>query len=485
MQKIYGGPRLRRLREERGLTQLQLARVLDLSASYVNQIENDQRPLTVSVLLKLNATFGLDAQFFTAEEDARLVADLQEALVAVGASPPAPAALEEFVARMPDIGAALVTVHRRLRAATEQLEQFSAHLAVPSDSGAGHAVPMPFEEVRDFFYDRHNHVPELDSAAERLFTESGLRPGSLDAQLTALLEAEHGIAVRLRTDPPDRPGPKRVFDSPNRILTLARHLSAGQRAFQIATQLAFLTQREEIDRQVATASDLSADARELARIGLANYFAGALLLPYNRFLDAAEQLRYDIEMLAMQFEVGFETVCHRLSTLQRPTRRGIPFFFVRIDRAGNISKRQSATAFHFSRVGGSCPLWVVHDAFGTPGRILTQIAQMPDGRTYLWIARTTDDGFRPYGAPHRSFAVGLGCDITHAARLVYSQGLQLDEHMSPVSIGAGCKVCERTDCEQRAFPQIGRPVRVDVDFSSRLPYPPEGNGQPPEGPFTL
>ncbi|WP_305094005.1 short-chain fatty acyl-CoA regulator family protein [Prescottella sp. R16] len=469
MQKIYGGPRLRRLREERGLTQLELARVLDLSASYVNQLENDQRPLTVPVLLKLNTTFNLDAQFFAAEEDARLAADLQDVLTAIGPAVPSPTVVEEFVARMPDVGHALVAVHRRLLAATEQLEQYSAHLEAPEVDSVR---PMPFEEVRDFFYDRHNHIAELDDAAERLFVENGLRIGSLDTQLTALLESEHGIGVRLRTDPPDRPGPKRVYDAADRILTLSRQLSPGQRAFQIATQLAFLTRSAAIDDLVDAAVGLGANARELAKIGLANYFAGALLLPYNEFLDAAELLHYDIEMLASQFEVGFETVCHRLSTLQRPTRRGVPFFFVRTDRAGNISKRQSATAFHFSRVGGSCPLWVVHDAFGTPGRILTQVAQMPDGRTYLWIARTTDDGARPYGTPARSFAVGLGCDITHAGRLVYSRGLRLDEQMSPVPIGAGCKICERTDCAQRAFPQIGRPVRVDVDSSSRLPYPP-------------
>src|SRR5699024_4904049 len=152
--------------------------------------------------------------------------------------------------------------------------------------------------------------------------------------------------------------------------------------FQMATQIALLAQREAIDA-IADEGDLAPQSAALARVGLANYFAGALLLPYTRFLDAAEELRYDIDLLSVQFEVGFETVCHRLSTLQRPGRRGVPFFFVRTDRAGNISKRQSATAFHFSRVGGSCPLWVVHDAFASPGRILTQVAQMPDGRTYL------------------------------------------------------------------------------------------------------
>jgi predicted transcriptional regulator len=182
-------------------------------------------------------------------------------------------------------------------------------------------------------------------------------------------------------------------------------------------------------------------------------------------------LRYDIELLSLRFEVGFETICHRLSTMQRPSHRGVPFFFVRIDRAGNISKRQSATAFHFSRVGGSCPLWILHDAFTTPGRILTQIAQMPDGRTYLWVARTTSDRRHAYGTPEKTFAIGLGCDLAHAHRLVYSQGLRMEDPDAAVPIGAGCKVCERTNCTQRAFPQIGRPILADPHYSSRVPYP--------------
>ena len=163
----------------------------------------------------------------------------------------------------------------------------------------------------------------------------------------------------------------------------------GQRAFQIATQLALLSQSDLISAIVATDDQLSAESRGVARIGLANYFAGAFLLPYREFHQAAEELRYDIDLLARRFEMGFETVCHRLSTLQRPQQRGVPFIFVRTDKAGNISKRQSATAFHFSRVGGSCPLWVVHDAFAQPGRIVVQVAQMPDGRSYFWVAKTT------------------------------------------------------------------------------------------------
>jgi len=157
--------------------------------------------------------------------------------------------------------------------------------------------------------------------------------------------------------------------------------------------------------------------------------------------------------------------------LQRPSARGVPFFFVRVDRAGNISKRQSATDFHFSRVGGSCPLWNVHEAFAHPGRILTQLAQMPDGRTYLWIARTVQRGHGEYGAPGKSFSIGLGCDLRHAARLVYSKGLDLGDAASATPIGAGCRVCERPSCPQRAFPPIGRPLTIDENRSRFAPYP--------------
>jgi predicted transcriptional regulator len=254
-------------------------------------------------------------------------------------------------------------------------------------------------------------------------------------------------------------------------LKLSTILSSGQQAFEMATQLAFLEMGETLDRLAEEASHGSEEAYRLARIGLANHFAGALLMPYRAFLKAAEALRYDIELLGQRFGVGFETICHRLSTLQRPEARGVPFFFVRVDRAGNISKRQSATDFHFSRVGGSCPLWNVYEAFSAPDRVLTQLARMPDGRTYLWIARTVSRGLGGYGAPTKTFAIGLGCDLSHADRLVYAKGLDLKDADAAVPIGAGCKVCERPNCPQRAFPPIGRRTAINENERRFTPYP--------------
>ena len=464
--KTFAGARLRRLREDHGLTQVALARALDLSTSYVNQLENDQRPITVPVLLALTERFNLPPHFFAPDSNARLVADLSESLAESQVSG---AQLEELAARMPELGHAIIGLHRRLTATTAELDALRNRAS--DDSPDAQRTPMPFEEVRDFFYDRKNYVDELDRRAEDLFTGAGLRVGELDVQLIEVLAGRFGITVVLGDGATLGAGIKRRYSPDGKTLHIARWLRPGRRAFQMATQLALLTQNELFTAILATNDQLSPEAREVARIGLANYFAGALLLPYRIFLTEANALRYDIDQLARRFEVGFETVCHRLSTLQRPDARGVPFIFVRADAAGNISKRQSATAFHFSRAGGSCPLWVVHHAFNRPGEFITQVAQMPDGRSYFWIARTTDSPPSRYLGQRKSFAIGLGCELVHAEKLVYSAGVDLSDSETSVAIGAGCKVCDRTACAQRAFPYVGRPVLVDPHASSDLPYP--------------
>lgn len=465
MAKTFAGARLRRLRDERGLTQVALARALGLSNSYVNQLENDQRPITVAVLLALSDRFDLPTHYFAPDADARLTADLREILTDV-----TPAQIEELVARMPEVGQTMVSLHRRLHDATAELE--SVHGRANLDAQTGAQPPMPFEEVRDFFYDRRNYIDDLDRAAEDLFTSQRLRVGGLDGQLAELLTDQFGITVVIDDGDALGAGVKRRYRDDVKALYLARWLLPGQRAFQLATQLALLLHTDLITSIVATDDELSVEAREVARIGLANYFAGALLLPYRRFLSAATELRYDVDRLARKFDVGFETICHRLSTLQRGDARGVPFIFVRTDSAGNISKRQSATAFHFSRVGGNCPLWVVHHALSRPGEFLTQVAQMPDGRSYFWLAKTSVSTPSRYLGTPKSFTIGLGCDLAHADKLVYSTGIDLTDAAAAVPIGAGCRICDRPECPQRAFPYVGRPVLVDPQTSSNLPYPP-------------
>lgn len=470
MTKSFVGVRLRRLREDRGMNQLAVARALEISSSYYNQLENNQRPLTVQLLVRLTGLFGVDALYFSEEDEAKLITDLREALVAGAPEVSVSSAeLRAFASQMPVLARAVCSIQRRQRQATEQAALLAARFGDAQQDLLSGLPPMPYEEVRDYFARQHNYFDELDRLAEQLAESEGVRPDSAYTALETRLRERHSVRVIVdRAD--DSAAPLRQYDANHRTLRLWAGLERRQRAFQLATQLAFLEAERPIDALIARATELGTQARALARIGLASYFAGALLMPYTTFRDAAESLRYDAALLGQRFDLGFESVCHRLSTLQRPGAPGVPFFFVRVDRAGNISKRQSATDFHFSRVGGSCPLWNVYEAFESPGRILTQLAQMPDGRTYLWIARTVTHERGGFGTPSKTFAIGLGCDLRHAHRLVYARGLDLSDQAARTPIGAGCKVCERANCPQRAFPPIGKLVAANVHESRFEPY---------------
>jgi len=470
MSGVLAGARLRHLRDDRGLSQAEMARRLDVSPSYLNQLEHNRRPLTVPVLLRLAEAFGVDATFFSAQDGSRLIAELRDALAdeAVGIEVSA-SQMAELVDDHPEFARALIELRRRYR---DTVAKTSALIGGQGLPGADEALlAMPHEQVRDFFYDRQNYIDALDRAAETLAQELELVSSSdLRLALARRLRDAHDVRV-VSHGPEAADGELRSFDPAARVLRLSAQLRHGQQAFQLATQLAFLEHDDLLEEIADSGSFASAETRALARIGLAHYYAGALLMPYAHFLAAAEEQHYDIERLADQFDVGFEVICHRLSTLQRPGLRGVPFSFVRVDRAGNISKRQSATGFHFSRGGGSCPLWNVYEAFTTPGQILTQVAQMPDGRSYFWIARTVARKRSGYGQPAKTYALGLGCELRDAHRLVYSRGLDLKDPALATPIGMGCKTCERLNCPQRAFPAVSQHLRVDPDRTSFTPYP--------------
>ncbi|MFI9645798.1 short-chain fatty acyl-CoA regulator family protein [Streptomyces sp. NPDC052040] len=462
MSKTYAGARLRRLREDRRMSQAELARVLAISPSYLNQMEHDSRPLTVPVLLRLTEAFGVEPGFFSERDTTRLVADLREALAGELAESRVSASdLTELASRMPTVARVLLDLGHRNQVLAERLAGATDARDIGSEP-----PQSPHEEIRDFFYRRQNYLHDTDLAAERLAEEIGIRPGEVVPALTARLADRHGVRLAVEAD-----GHLHRYDEPSRTLRLSARLRPGQRAFRMATQLALLEYGAELDRLASEDFPAGSPAHCLARIGVANYFAAALILPYAAFHAAAEEVRYDIERLTDRYGLGYETVCHRLSTLQRPRLRGVPFSFVRVDRAGNMSKRQSASGFHFSRAGGTCPLWNVYEAFASPGRIHVQIAEMPDGQRYLWTARAVTRHRGGWGEPGKTFAIGLGCEIRHAHRLVYSDGLDLSNASAATPIGMGCRVCEHLECPQRAAPPLGRPLRIDQNTSTFVPYP--------------
>jgi predicted transcriptional regulator/transcriptional regulator with XRE-family HTH domain len=458
-QKLYAGAKLRELRGRLGLTQRIFSDKLGVSLPYLNQMENNHRPVSASVVLALAQEFGLDVTELTVGEGERLVSDMREALAdpVFAKSAPPLADLRLAASNAPALARAFLDLHRAYRQSHERLASLDEALG-RDDAGLR---ASPWEEVRDFFHYCDNYVDAIDRAAEHFATAAG--PGK-DVLITAT-EAlrKRGLDVQFSDT-----GPLRQFDPGTRRLELSARAAAPTQRFQLLYQVALQTQNELLEATLDLARFTTPEARDIAKIGLANYFAGAALMPYRIFLETAQKTRHDLERLADIFGASIEQVAHRLSTLQRPGAKGIPFFFVRVDQAGTITKRHSATRLQFARFGGACPLWNAHRAFETPGHFLRQLAETPDGVRYLCLSRDVSKPGGAFLAPVRRYAISLGCEITHAASLVYSDGLDLKGRFEP--IGISCRICERRDCHQRSVPPLERRLRVDPDRRGLLPY---------------
>lgn len=458
-QKLYAGAKLREIRARLALTQKTFADKLGVSLPYLNQMENNHRPVSAAVVLALAQEFGLDVTELTVGESERLVSDMREALadpVFAQASPPL-ADLRLAASNAPALARAFLDLHRAYRQTHERLASLDEALGRDDAS----LRPSPWEEVRDFFHYCDNYIDAVDRAAEHFSAPHGSAP-DITRTATAALE-KRGITLAF-TDQSD----SRHYDPTTRRLTLSNRSAGPTQRFQLLLQVALLTQNDLIEATLDLARFATPEARDIAKIGLANYFAGAALLPYRAFQAAALETRHDLERLADLFGASIEQVAHRLSTLQRPGAKGIPFFFVRVDQAGTITKRHSATRLQFARFGGACPLWNVHRAFETPGQFLRQLAETPDGVRYLCLARDVSKPGGAFLAPVKRYAIGLGCEVQHAAQLVYADGLDLKGHFEP--IGISCRICERPACHQRSVPPLERRLKVDPDRRGLLPY---------------
>ncbi len=458
-QKLYAGVKLRETRNRLGLTQKAFATKLGVSLPYLNQMENNHRPVSATVVLALAGEFGLDVTELSAGDAERLVSDMREALAdpVFADTPPPLADLRLAASNAPMLARAFLELHRAYRQSHERLASLDE--ALGRDGGA--VASSPWEEVRDFFHYCDNYIDAVDRAAERFAAPQGV-PLDLERQARAALSAR-GIDLRFSDDADIRA-------LSDKVLTISTRVAGPSQRFQLLHQIALLTQDELLEATLDLARFQSDTARAIAKIGLANYFAGAALLPYRAFLEAAEESRHDLERLADRFGASIEQVAHRLSTMQRPGMKGIPFFFVRVDQAGTITKRHSATRLQFARFGGACPLWNVHQAFETPGRFLRQLAETPDGVRYLCLARDVSKPGGSFHAPVRRYAIGLGCEISHAKGLVYADDLDLTNARAFEPIGISCRICDRRDCHQRSVPPLERQLRVDPDRRGVLPY---------------
>jgi XRE family transcriptional regulator, fatty acid utilization regulator len=458
--KLYAGVKLREIRTRLSLTQADYASKLGVSLSYLNQMENNHRPLSARVLISLAEQFGINVTEMSKGSSERMVADLREALAdPVFDSTPPLGDVQLVASNAPNFAHAFLALHRAHRQTQERLAQLNEALGREDSALA----PLPWEEVRDFFHYCDNYIDPIDRAAERF--ASAIPAGRRRAALADWLEAQHRISVRTSADTE-----MRRFDPETRTLSLAATAPPATQVFQILHQIALLAHDDLLEATLDLARFGTPAARAICKTGLANYFAGAAMLPYDHFLTQAQALRHDLEALAGEFGASIEQVGQRLSTLQRIGAKGVPFFFVRVDQAGTITKRHSATRLQFARFGGSCPLWNVHSAFETPGRFLRQLAETPDGVRYFCLARDVVKPGGRFHAPVRRYAIGLGCEITHASALVYADGLDLKNDAAYQPIGVSCRICPRRSCAQRSVPPMDGPLTVDPAERGLLPY---------------
>lgn len=450
------GAKVKLLRRREGLTQQQLADRLAISPAYLNLIENNRRPLPAHLLIQLAQAFKIDLGTFSGDDEGQLGNDLLEVFgdpIFDGAELTQQDA-RELAASQPGLARAVIALYRAYGAARGGS---SGAALAPEQTFASE---VPSEEVSDLLQRHMNYFPELEALAESVRKDGRIGDDDLTRGLVRYLEDKHGITVEVvRASQGQRV--LRSFLPEQKHLALSELLPPRSRNFQLAVQICLLVGRDILERVMRDAVLTTDEARSLARVALANYFAGAMLMPYDPFLEAAEKLRYDIELLGHRFRTSFEQVCHRVTTLRKPGNLGVPFHLIRVDIAGNISKRFSASGIRFARFAGACPRWNVFTAFLTPGMIKTQVSEMPDGTRYFCISSTIRKSSVGYGSQHSPLALGLGCQIEHARKLVYADGVDLSPTAHATPVGVTCRMCERVDCAERAFPAVQAPLHVD------------------------
>ncbi len=463
------GSRVQRLRRAKRISQADLAAALGISASYLNLIEHNRRRITVPLLMKLAGYFGIEPGELVENDETRLVGDMMELfsdeLFAENALTNQD--IRDLASSNPAIGRAVVRLYDQFKTLREA-HRTGATGAIEGEGGYHSAT----DAVSDFIQENANYFPTLEAEAERIRRDIDFASDSFEHGLKTYLANVFGLNWRSASLPA---GIARRYDAGAHELITAEVLPPESALFVVAHQLGLLAASRQIDELIA-AANLPDDAPVVTRNALASYFASALVMPYEPFFAACQETRYDIERIQRRFRTSFEQVCHRMTTLQRPGRSGIPLHLVRTDIAGNISKRFSLSGIHISRHSGACPRWNVYAAFFHPERINVQLSQMPEGQRYFCIAKSITKGGHRHNAPRRHLSIGLGCHIGHAHQMVYSDGMNLSDPSQTVPIGVGCRICPRLDCEQRAQPPTDHRFTLnEIDMSESF-YAPARRG---------
>ena len=446
MQKTFIGPQLRLLRREQSQTQAEMAQVLGVSAAYINLLEKNQRSLSVPMLVALADHYNVDWRDVVLDKSANTLADLRNAVQdpLFGEQKPDLQEMRAALDHAPSLVQNFLKLYQNHRITMDNIMRLGSE-SMPQ----GLLTSSPETIIHDFFRTNFNYFDTLELAAEALNQEEPCQPYEKQIMLKNRLLKRHSIEV-VTTPAEDMEEALRTYDQQSRIIQLSEALDYQNRTFQLAHVLCFVELSSLLD-DITSGSAVNSDlAIARCHVELANYFAAAFLMPYEAFHAIAEKSSYDIDRMASAFAVSFEQVCQRLTTLQRETRRGVPFFFLRVDKAGNVTKRFNATSFNIAEYGGSCPVWNLHTTFRTPGVILPQLVELPDGERFFTLARTTERPVYSMQTQDRRLAISLGCEMQHAHKLIYTQTLQKPGDDAFSKIGINCHLCDRRNCSQRA-----------------------------------
>jgi len=465
MTKTFVGPQLRQLRRERRQTQAEMAKVLGVSAGYVNLIENNERSLSLRLLMALADNYGIDWRDIVVDKTSNLLAELRSVIK------------DPMFSATPDLTELRGAIDHAPRLVEQFLQLYGVHrntlerLMHQGSSMATDRLLATSAEavVHDFFRDHSNYFHALEVAAEELRAAQANEPDDIYATLKARLLNTHGIRIKRRT-PEEMTQALRVYDKENRVIYLSEALDHSNVIFQLAHVLCLIELQELINKLMAGSKISAPTSLARCHVELANYFAAAFLMPYEPFLREAESMAYDIDRLAARFGVSFEQTCHRLTTLQRPGAQGVPFFFLRLDKAGNVTKRFNPTSFHLAEFGGACPVWKVHMAFRLAGVIITQFVELPDGDRFFTINRTVDRPTVNFETQDHRLAVSLGCELKYARKLGYATAFNLDDERIFSHIGINCHVCPRQACSQRAHQPLFMDLPLDTNRRGKTRY---------------
>ena len=456
------GPKIKSFRRQLGLQANKLAEQLGISASYLNLIESGKRKIDGDLLLKVCEELKIELSDLTNKSDLNLVNNISELLDdklfedldIVGPE------VKDLVNTNPKIAKALIKLGDNFKQKDHEIinkvENLSGKII---DS---RKTAFPGEVISDFLQEKKNYFPKLEEFANNVFEKVQKNNRTRYVALCEFLKTEYSITVKDVIPDEGKPFSK-IFDKNKKELLLSDYNSLETKKLHAAAQIAQEGAMEEINNYLSEFKFPTEESKRLTQIALLNYCGAAILMPYKLFHSECKKLKYDLELLQNTFATSFEQVAHRVTSLQDPKLPGIPFHFLRVDVAGNISKRFSLSGIEIPRYGGACPRWNVYSAFSRPGVIQAAVSKMTNGEKYVCIARTVEKGVGRYGQKKSMLSIGLGCEAKYAKDFVYTENLSLSDKKTEIPIGVSCRTCDRLDCSQRAFPPLHKKFDVDVN----------------------